>query len=206
MKFPVALLASLVLLSCNEQRKPEPAPRIQTPQNTALPTPASNPFAPTDLSPMDISYFPVDYPKMKMSDAVDGPPLARVIYSRPRKQGRAIFGSLIPFGQPWRLGANEATELQLFQNATILGKGVGKGRYTLYCIPQAKEWTITLNSNVDSWGLHYDSTKNVHSFKIPVESYATPSEYFTMVFENSSRGASLLMAWDTTVARLPIQF
>jgi len=148
----------------------------------------------------------VDYPINKMTQPELGPPLARVIYSRPHKQGRTIFGALLKWGEHWRLGANEATELELFQDATIQNKRVSKGRYVLYCIPQPEAWTIVFNTNLYSWGLKQDSTRDVYRFQIPSTKTSAPIESFTMVFQKTKPGADLLMAWDTVAARLPISF
>ncbi len=165
-----------------------------------------NPYATVDLSPMDMSYFPVDYPKRKMANATEEPPLARVIYSRPHLGGRRLFHDLQKYGEPWRLGANESTELQLYKPATILGKKVPAGRYILYCIPYPDKWTIAINSNIDSWGLTQDTTKDVTRFDIPVKNISNHVEYFTMVFEKTDTGADLLMAWDGAEARIPFSF
>src|ERR1700761_4524891 len=72
-----------------------------------------------DSSPLDISYYPVDYPVLKVQEKVKEPLIARVVYSRPKKKGRKLFGDLIQYGQVWRLGANEATELEFFQDVKI---------------------------------------------------------------------------------------
>lgn len=165
-----------------------------------------NALSPIDRSPMDMIYFPVDYPILKTSGKAGGAPLARVIYSRPHRQGRTIFGSLVPYGQPWRLGANEATELELFAPATIQNKPVGKGRYILYCIPQPDEWTIVLNNNLNTWGLQTDTTKDAYRFSVPVETAAQPLEDFTMVFTGAADSASLVIAWEQSKAKLPILF
>ena len=104
------------------------------------------------------------------------------------------------------MGANEATELQFFTNASIQGKPIRAGRYTLYCIPQPKEWTIVLNSNTDSWGLQQLRSKDIASFTIPVQEKNQSLEYYTMLFEKAEQGANLLMAWDNVELRLPILF
>src|ERR1700733_15232085 len=62
-----------------------------------------------DSSPMDMSYYPVNYPVLKIQDKSNKPLIARVVYSRPQKKGRALFGELVKYGEVWRLGANEAT-------------------------------------------------------------------------------------------------
>lgn len=166
----------------------------------------NNALVPIDRSPMDMAYFPVDYPILKTSAKIKGMPLARVIYSRPHRQGRTIFGALVPFGQPWRLGANEATEIELFAPATIENKTVTKGRYILYCIPQTDKWTLVFNSNLYTWGLNPDSTKDVHRFTIPVVKANQMQEHFTMLFAPAAKGAELVIAWEQAEARLPIQF
>ncbi|WP_315818688.1 DUF2911 domain-containing protein [Paraflavitalea speifideaquila] len=69
-----------------------------------------------DKSPMDMAYYPVNYPVLKIQNKVSEPLMARVIYSRPLKNGRSVFGELVEYGQIWRLGANEATEIELYRD------------------------------------------------------------------------------------------
>jgi hypothetical protein len=159
-----------------------------------------------DISPMDMSYFPEDYPKLKMTKQAVQPPLARIIYSRPHLQGRHIFHEVLKYAEPWRMGANESTELDLYSDATIQGKKIPAGRYVLYCIPQEHTWTIILNSNIDSWGLEPDPAKDIARFNIAVKTNPFSLEYFTMVFQKTVAGADLLMAWDNVEGRLPISF
>jgi hypothetical protein len=201
-------ITSLAILSaCNN--KPEKKQVTVTPTDTtsaAKPDLINNPYAPVDISPMDMSYYPPDYPKLKMVDSVRTPPVARLIYSRPHLQGRKLFVDLLKYGEPWRLGANEATDLQLYQDVTIQGRKVKAGRYVLYCIPQEKTWTIIFNSNIDSWGLKPDPSKDLFSFAIPVKQTNYSIEFFTMVFEKMNGGAELVMTWDNWEARLPLNF
>jgi hypothetical protein len=214
MRFPIRLFPLIfIFLSACGDKAPAPVssdvPAPASIPDTALanrPQPAAESYAPVDLSPMDMSYFPVDYPKLKMAGAIQTPPLARVIYSRPHLEGRHIFREVLKYGEPWRLGANEATELQLFRPARVQDKSVAAGRYILYCIPQPDTWTIVLNSNADTWGLKPDSTRDVARFSVPVKRIAGRFEYYTMVFEKTPLGADLLMAWDDAEVRLPIRF
>lgn len=159
-----------------------------------------------DKSPMDMSYYPVDYPKLKMSGNVTEPLVARVIYSRPQKDNRVIFGNLIKYGAIWRLGANEATEIEFFKDVTIQDKKVQKGRYILYCIPHENTWTLVLNNDLFTWGLKIDSTKDVHKFDIPIAKTRFPYEAFTMEFEKTDPAMQLVMGWDSVKAALPISF
>jgi hypothetical protein len=211
MKQLLKLTAGLLLfISCGENettaRKAAPALTPLAKDTGAALQNGPNPYAPVDLSPMDVTYFPVDYPITKMTHPDAGPPLARVIYSRPHKQGRKIFGALLKYGEHWRLGANEATEIELFQDATIQGRKVAKGRYILYSIPQPDYWTIIFNSNVYSWGLKQNARQDKYRFDIPVAKAPTTIEFFTMVFQKGEPGAELLMAWDDAVARLTMTF
>ena len=206
MNFLRLLLLASIFFSCTEKPGPVAVNRPTLVLKDSLRSDTLNPFAPLDRSPMDISYFPVDYTVQKMSGDIKGLPAARVIYSRPQRQGRQIFGSLIRYNEAWRLGANEATEIEFFQPVTIQNKTVAKGRYVLYAIPQEKEWTIIFNTHLFSWGLKPDAAFDVHRFVIPVQASIEPVEYFSMVFQNSNGGADLVIAWDTVVARLLIQF
>ena len=165
-----------------------------------------NSYAPVDVSPMDISYFPADYPKLKMSNSTTALPQARVIYSRPHLQSRKLFPDVLKYGEPWRLGANEATELDFYKEVIIQGKKIKAGRYILYCIPEQEKWTIVLNSNIDSWGLHADPSKDIARFIVPINLTSNSLEFFTMVFQPGAGSTDLLMAWDNVEARLPIQF
>jgi len=202
------ILAIFVLLSCNDKKeKPPVIENERKDSTTRVNTERTvNSYAPVDVSPMDMSYYPVEYPKLKMSKAIEGPPLARVMYSRPHLQGRTLFIDLLKYDEPWRLGANEATELDLYADATILDKKINAGRYVLYCIPHKDNWTIVLNANIDTWGLEQDTTKDIARFTIPVTRTNRRIEYYTMVFYKTKSGASLLMAWDAWEARLPFIF
>jgi hypothetical protein len=207
MKGLIYLLAVLLFTGCTNE--PEPVVPIKdtvTRRDTITPPPAPAGLAPVDVSPLDVSYFPTDYPVAKMSGKTTGGPLARVIYSRPHRQGRKIFGNLLKYGEPWRLGANEATEIEFFTNATILGKKIPKGRYIIYCIPEENQWTVRLNTNIYSWGLKLDHKKDIAEFRIGLQPESMTLEYFSMIFERSDKGANLVMGWDDVIAKLPISF
>lgn len=200
----LSLFFVISLWACKEKPSPKPVDPWPTPTTVPQMVPNSNGLV--DQSPADILYYPLDYPILKMSSQTNESPIMRVIYSRPQKKGRAIFGHLQKYGQPWRLGANEATEIEFFRNVTIQNKTINAGRYVIYCIPEPTEWQIILNTHLFSWGLHFDSTRDVQHFKIPVETIRNPVEFFTMSFQPRDKGAQLVMAWDTVMARLPIGF
>ena len=205
----LSLISVLVFITgCSNKEKKPVETNIVSKDSSRIKAPGKNenPYVIVDVSPMDISYYPADYPILKMTKAINTEPLARIIYSRPHLQGRQLFHDLLKYGEPWRLGANESTELDLYQDAYIQGKKIKAGRYVLYCIPQPDNWTIIINSNIDSWGLHPDSTKDINRFVIPVKQTNNHLEYYTMIYEKTDTGYDLLMAWDNFEARLPFRF
>jgi hypothetical protein len=160
---------------------------------------------PTDLdkSPMDVSYYPANFPILKMRGQASGDPAARIIYSRPQLKGRNIFGEEVKYNEVWRLGANESTELELFKNAVIGGKKIPKGRYTLYCIPTENKWTIVINKDNYSWGsFTYKSDKDVARIDVPVQRNNEEVEAMTIYFESSS----IVILWDNVKVNVPISF
>lgn len=160
---------------------------------------------PVDKSPLDISYYPYNYPVLKIQNKITEPLLARVIYSRPRKEGRKLFGGLVEYGKLWRLGANEATEIEFFKPVRINGKRIGKGRYTLYAIAQEKTWTIIINKDTDTWGhFKYDPKKDLQRVELPVQRSTDITEAFTMAFEKTVTGINLIIAWDNVRVAMPI--
>lgn len=166
-----------------------------------------------DKSPMDMIYFPVDFPKEKMVDPAGGNPVARVIYSRPQKKGRAIFADstgtqnfIQQYGKAWRLGANEATEIEFFKDVIISGQKLAQGRYIIYCIPYSYKWIIIFNDNLYSWGLHFDQTKDIIKTELPVIKNNASLEYLTMSFQEAPHGCNLVMAWGNVKVSMPIIF
>ena len=158
-----------------------------------------------DKSPMDVSYYPNNYPILKIQNKATEPLVARILYSRPQKQGRKIFGELVEYGKVWRLGANEATEIELYKDVKIGGKKVSKGRYTLYAIVSENVWTLILNKDTDTWGaFKYDSKKDVLRTDVPVQKTDEVVESMSMLFEKSATGISLLIAWEQVKVTLPI--
>jgi hypothetical protein len=168
-----------------------------------------NKLPPLDKSPMDMSYYPVNYPILRIQPNKPVEPLvARVIYSRPQKNGRKVFGELVEEGKVWRLGANEATEIEFFKDVKIAGKTVKKGRYTMYALENRDKWTIIVNRETDIWGaFKYDAAKDVVRMDCPVIRQPELTEAFTMGFEKvNDKTINLVMAWDDELVRLPIGF
>lgn len=160
-----------------------------------------------DKSPMDMSYYPANYPILRIQPNKTVEPLvARVIYSRPQKNGRKVFGELVEDGKVWRLGANEATEIEFYRDVKIGGKPIKKGRYTLYALENKDKWVIILNKETDIWGaFKYDAAKDVVRIDCIVNRQSELTEAFTIVFEKvNDKMINLVMAWDDEIVRLPI--
>ena len=106
---------------------------------------------------------------------------ARIIYSRPQLKGRDM-GKLAPNGKIWRTGANESTELELFNDANINGNFVKKGKYSIFTIPGNDEWTFILNSKLFTWGAYgYDSSNDVLRIKIKSSNSNQSIEALSMI-------------------------
>jgi hypothetical protein len=165
-----------------------------------------------DKSPMDMAYYPDDFAHdRKFAPAKSGNTgYARVTYSRPARNGREVFGTLVPYGKVWRVGANEATEIKLFSDATIQGKKVKAGVYALYAIPTETAWTIILNSDLDQWGAYsYKQDMDVLRVTVPVKKTDEPIENLTIQFNkvgDNVKESTMTIAWDTTMVQVPISF
>ncbi len=175
--------------------------------STTVLTAQNNNFPPVDKSPMDMCYYPANYPVQKIQDKITEPLTARVIYSRPQKAGRIIFGDLVKYGEVWRMGANEATEIQFFRHVKIGGKKIRPGRYTLYAVVNETTWTIILNDETDTWGaFKYNSKKDIARVEVPVQKTDNAVESLSMMFEKTTTGINLVIAWDTVKAALTVTF
>ncbi|WP_316802390.1 DUF2911 domain-containing protein [Pedobacter nototheniae] len=162
-------------------------------------------FAAADPSPADILYFPLNAPKAKSEDL--SKPVIKVIYSRPQKKGREIFGVLEQYGKVWRFGANENTEIKFFEKVSIGGKKIKAGTYSLFAIPDKDKWFIIINKQTDKWGaFSYDQSKDVVRVELPVKTLTKPIEFFSLTFVKTDKGANLIAGWDKTQVELPILF
>lgn len=132
-----------------------------------------------------------------------------VFYNRPSKRGREIFGGLVPHGQVWRTGANEATTFTTNRDLTIGGKPLPAGKYTLWTIPQKDAWTVIFNNKQYGWGVDWDSkasreaAADVLQVQVPVEAQNPPLEQFLISFDETT--PALVLAWDQTKVTVPMK-
>lgn len=161
----------------------------------AITTSSAQKFPDIDKSPADISYL----------RGKDKSPLIKVVYGRPSKKGRTIFGELEPYGKVWRTGANEATEIKFYKDAKFGGKDIKAGTYTLFTIPDKDQWTIILNSELDVWGAYsYKVEKDVLRTIVKPTTLPNEVESLAIVFKDSEQGGDLVIAWDKTQVEVPI--
>jgi hypothetical protein len=161
---------------------------------------------PIDKSPLDVSYCPSNYPLSKVQDNSSETLVARVIYSRPATNGRKIFGALLEYGKIWRIGANEATEIEFFKDVYINKTKVKKGRYTLYAIPYEKKWTLIINKETDTWGAFiYNKQKDVLRMDLNLETMSQPVENLTIIFDKTkSNVIGMQVMWENAKVILPM--
>lgn len=152
-------------------------------------------FPKLDASPMDIAIARGENQQM----------VARVIYSRPQKKGRDVFGNLVPLDEVWRTGANEATELDLYKPMKLDGSVIEPGTYTLFTIPKKNEWVVIINTKTNIWGLSYDPEYDFLRFTVPSRSAAAPIESLSMAFRPDTDGFSLMIGWDDRYVEIPFE-
>lgn len=167
----------------------------------------------TDKSPMDMAYYPDNFAhdrKFAPKLIGDMPAIVRVTYSRPAKKEREVFGTkIVPYGEVWRLGANESAEIKFYQDVTIQGKKVNAGTYSLFAIPTATEWTIILNKDLDFWGAYsYNKENDVLRVSVPTKKTDELVENFSIqcIKGSNDKEITMKMAWDMTLIEVPISF
>jgi hypothetical protein len=131
----------------------------------------------------------------------------KVTYNQPHKRGRSVFGDLVPYGEVWRTGANEATEITITEDIEMAGNRIEAGTYSLFTIPGKDEWTIILNGELGQWGSYnYNEESDVVRFTVPSGLTDVVWEPFTIAFEQNNSEAEMQMMWDRTMVSIPIKF
>ena len=128
-----------------------------------------------------------------------------VDYSSPRAQGRKVFGGIVPYGEVWRAGANEATTFVTTADLMVGGQHVPAGGYTLFTIPNQGKWTLIISKKTGEWGIPYpgaDSDLARVDMKVSPTSGAV--ENFTIAFDKDAKGCALRIEWENTRASVDI--
>lgn len=131
-------------------------------------------------------------PRKEMKGQIGGADVT-VNYGSPSVKGRTIWGDLVPFGEVWRTGANEATSIELSQAVSIEGQSLAAGKYGLFTIPKEDGWVIIFNEVAEQWGAYdYDEDKDV--LRVEVSSAANAEKAETMDF--AIEGEAIVLMWD----------
>jgi hypothetical protein len=126
-------------------------------------------------------------------------------YSSPRMKGRKIYGDLVPFGEVWRTGANEATTFVPSADVQVGGKSVAAGNYTIFTVPKADKWTLIINKKTGEWGIPYKyESDELARVDMKVSKLPSPVENFTISYVKSGSGCTMNIDWETTRASVDI--
>lgn len=148
-----------------------------------------------------------------------GDAYVKVTYGRPYMRNRTVFGELVPYGEVWRTGANEDTEITFTEPMLVGGERVEAGTYTLYTVPGEDEWQVRLSPQLGLWALGtldrdaepmftpnvYDQSQDVLRVTAPVTTIEDPIQQFTINLEPVDAGAHLVMQWENAEVRVPLQ-
>ena len=128
-----------------------------------------------------------------------------VDYGRPFMRGRKIMGELVPYGQVWRTGANEATSFVTDAPITIGGTSVPAGKYTMYTLPGENEWKIIINKQTGQWGTEYSEAQDLARIVAKTSKLPQPVDQFTISLEKRGpNAANMKLAWENTSVAVDI--
>ena len=128
-----------------------------------------------------------------------------VDYSSPRAKGREIFGKVVPYGQPWRTGANEATTFVTTSDLMIGGHHVPAGSYTLFTVPNKDKWVLIISKKTGEWGIPYPGADtDLLRADMNASKTANPVENFTIAFDKGAQDCTLRIEWENTRATIAI--
>ena len=142
-------------------------------------------------------------------DFNDGSVKIQVVYCRPYKKGREIFGKLEPYGKTWRTGANEPTTFETNEDLKFGDKVLRAGKYSLWTVPNPETWQVVFNSETPAWGVNFDGTAQRNPatdalvLETPVVAQNKVFEQFTISVEKVGEGAELILIWDKTLVAVP---
>jgi hypothetical protein len=144
-------------------------------------------------------------PAASASCDLGGGKTVKTDYSSPRMKGRKIYGGLVPFGEVWRTGADEATTFVTSADVVVGGKNVPAGRYTIFTVPTADKWTLIINKKTGEWGIPYKyKSDELVRVDMNVSKLPAPVENFTIGYDRSGSGCTLRIDWETTRASVKV--
>ena len=142
-------------------------------------------------------------PPARTSVTINGKKLL-IAYSSPRIRGRKIMGGLVPYGQWWRTGADNATTFQTDADLELGGLKVPKGIYTIYTLPGATEWQLIINKQTGQWGTEYNQRQDLGRVKMNLAQIPALVDGFKIELLSTGGDKGLLkMAWERTEVSVP---
>ena len=177
--FIPAIFAALVLSACGNTNKTD----------EAKPVDSSVVAKDTTKTPEDKTKR--ESPPKEASFDVNGVKV-NVAWGAPKVKGRVIWGELVPYGEVWRTGANEATTIEFDKAAKVGGKDIPAGKYSLFTIPEKKEWTIVFNTVADQWGA-YEYAKDKDQLRITAK---PETAEMTESLDYRSENGKLYVVWE----------
>lgn len=116
-----------------------------------------------------------------------------VNYGSPSKKDRVIWGELVPYGETWRTGANEATTFEVAQDVMIEGQKLPAGKYAIATVPGKESFVVVFNSQAEQWGTYeWDDSKNVLKVEVTPQTTETTAENLDFKVE----GNAVVLVWD----------
>jgi len=145
-----------------------------------------------------------DKPASPQATAVGkiGASTVKIVYCQPSAKGRKIMGGLVPYGEVWRTGANEATTIEIDKPVKIEGKDLAPGKYSLFTIPGENEWTIIINKDAKQWGAYkYKTEDDVLRVAVKPGKTTGPVETFNIAVGTDE----VQLKWENTVVAFKVK-
>lgn len=193
------VFASLFFIACGPTENADATDDTATMEDTTnMEEPATTSMGDDNYQTTVVDPSPAS-PRKEMKGTVGGVAVT-VNYGSPAAKGRDIYGSLVPYGQVWRTGANESTTVEFAQPVMVNGQRLDAGKYGLFTIPDEGKWTIIFNSVNDKWGTEYDEAKDV----LRVEATPQPLSPASESMEFTSDGSNLVLKWDDVMVPISV--
>ncbi len=143
-------------------------------------------------------------PPVSSSAVIDGDHISLAYYA-PSMHGRKIMGNLVPYDEVWCTGANWATKITTEANLDINGLKLPKGSYSIWTLPNEKQWMLIINKQTGQFHLDYDQSQDFGRVKMNLKTLASPVETFKINLESpGGNKGTLSLLWENTDAWVPI--
>jgi hypothetical protein len=140
---------------------------------------------------------------MTTSVTIEGKKIT-VGYGAPSMRGRKVMGALVPYGEVWCAGANDATSLDTDADLEINGMKVPKGSYTLWTLPNANEWKLIVNKETGQWHTQYRERYDLGRVRMDLKNLPAPVERFKILLTAAGGNkGTLALQWETTEVSVP---